>query len=176
MPDEIGDGATDFQQRPGTRWPQGRIASTAPAASNHGPVRVRYVSHFAYEDGAPYVPLGPRATPGPPGRPVGGANARTLRTAPFNKMRMCVFPKSYVYNQKRALYYPFERDAAGHNISHASTRRFSATWNSACATSRRWASRRPHPVPSLRPLGLRNHGGGGGRPVSAVPWWPRLSA
>src|SRR5262249_30688748 len=31
----------------------------------------------------------------------------TLRTAPFNKLRMCVFPKSYAFNNNEPLYYPF---------------------------------------------------------------------
>jgi hypothetical protein len=34
----------------------------------------------------------------------------TLRTAPFNKMRMCVFPKSYTYNANEPVYYPFEQN------------------------------------------------------------------
>ncbi|MCZ2151499.1 MAG: hypothetical protein LC126_27470 [Bryobacterales bacterium] len=35
---------------------------------------------------------------------------RTL-AAPFNKMRMCIFPKSYAFNENEPVYYPFERDA-----------------------------------------------------------------
>jgi hypothetical protein len=38
---------------------------------------------------------------------------QTLRAGPFNKIRMCVFPKSYEYNHNEAPFYPFERDAAG---------------------------------------------------------------
>jgi hypothetical protein len=37
----------------------------------------------------------------------------TLRTAPFNKLRMCLFPKSYEYNHNEPELYPFERTAAG---------------------------------------------------------------
>jgi hypothetical protein len=37
----------------------------------------------------------------------------TLGTAPFNKIRMCVFPKSYEYNHQEPALYPFERDGAG---------------------------------------------------------------
>jgi len=32
----------------------------------------------------------------------------TLKKAPFNKMRMCVFPKAYSYNKNEPEYYPFE--------------------------------------------------------------------
>ena len=34
----------------------------------------------------------------------------TLKTSPFNKIRMCVFPKHYAYNQNEPELYPFERD------------------------------------------------------------------
>jgi hypothetical protein len=37
----------------------------------------------------------------------------SLRTGPFNKIRMCVFPKSYQYNHNEPQLYPFERSAAG---------------------------------------------------------------
>ena len=117
MPDEIGEwsyrtssNAAELDGR------QGRIACTAPTAGNHGPVRVRYVTHFGYEDGAPYVPLGTTCYAWVhQGDKLEEQTLATLRTAPFNKMRMCVFPKSYVYNQNEPTYYPFERDAAGHN-------------------------------------------------------------
>jgi hypothetical protein len=36
-----------------------------------------------------------------------------LRAAPFNKIRMCVFPKSYEYNHNEPPFYPFERDPDG---------------------------------------------------------------
>ena len=37
----------------------------------------------------------------------------TLAKAPFNKLRMCVFPKNYAYNRNEPQYYPFAKDAAG---------------------------------------------------------------
>jgi hypothetical protein len=39
----------------------------------------------------------------------------SLGEASFNKMRMCVFPKFYPFNQSQPVYYPFERDEAGDN-------------------------------------------------------------
>ncbi len=38
---------------------------------------------------------------------------KTLKTAPFNKLRMCVFPKHYGWNENEPVYYPFERTASG---------------------------------------------------------------
>ena len=32
----------------------------------------------------------------------------TLKTAGFNKMRMCVFPKDYIFNKNEPVHYPFE--------------------------------------------------------------------
>ena len=33
---------------------------------------------------------------------------QTLANAPFNKLRMCIFPKDYAYNKNEPVYYPFE--------------------------------------------------------------------
>ena len=38
---------------------------------------------------------------------------QTLEKAPFNKIRMCVFPKDYDFNKNEPAYYPFEQDADG---------------------------------------------------------------
>ena len=34
--------------------------------------------------------------------------SKTLAEAPFNKMRMCIFPKDYSYNKNEPVHYPFE--------------------------------------------------------------------
>jgi hypothetical protein len=77
-------------------------------------VRVRYTTHFGYEDGTPYVPIGTTAYAWThQGDRLEEQTLATLRSAAFNKMRMCVFPKSYDYNHNEPMYYPFVRDAAG---------------------------------------------------------------
>ena len=35
----------------------------------------------------------------------------TLKTAGFNKLRMCVFPKDYIFNKNEPEHYPFDKDA-----------------------------------------------------------------
>ncbi|HEX3878399.1 MAG TPA: DUF5060 domain-containing protein, partial [Bryobacteraceae bacterium] len=117
MPDEIGEWTyTTFSNAPALDNKSGAFTATQPSAYNHGPVRVRYVSHFAYEDGAPYVPVGTTCYAWThQGDKLEEQTLATLRTAPFNKIRMCVFPKSYAYNANEPVYYPFPRDAAGHN-------------------------------------------------------------
>jgi hypothetical protein len=115
MPDEIGEWTySTFSNVGGLHGRTGGFTCTAPSAGNHGPVRVRHATHFAYEDGTPYVPVGTTSYAWiHQGDRLEEQTLATLRSAPFNKMRMCVFPKSYVYNQNEPVYYPFERNAAG---------------------------------------------------------------
>lgn len=83
-------------------------------AGNHGPVRVAHTWHFAYADGVPYKQVGTTCYAWThQGDELEEQTLATLGTAPFNKMRMCVFPKSYDYNQNEPVYYPFERDVNG---------------------------------------------------------------
>ncbi len=67
----------------------------------------------------------------------------TLAAAPFNKLRMCVFPKHYDYNHNEPEHHPFERDPSGSaaGTSRASTRPSSGTWSGASPTCWLWASR-----------------------------------
>jgi hypothetical protein len=87
----------------------GVIEATAPSSRNHGPVRVRNMFHFAYADGAPFKPLGTTCYAW---THQGDARERqtleTLAKSPFNKLRMCVFPKRYTWNENEPPLYPFE--------------------------------------------------------------------
>lgn len=86
----------------------------AASEGNHGPVRVANTFHFAYADGTPYKQIGTTCYAWThQGDALEEQTLATLRAAPFNKMRMCVFPKSYDYNHNEPVYYPFERNAAG---------------------------------------------------------------
>lgn len=110
MPDEIGDWTyTTTSNVPALNGKSGSFDVSAPAAGNHGPVRVRYRTHFAYEDGTPYVPIGTTCYAwNHQGDRLEEQTLATLRGAPFNKMRMCVFPKSYTYNANEPVFYPYE--------------------------------------------------------------------
>lgn len=80
-----------------------------PAADGvHGPVTIQDAWHFAYVDGTPYYECGttcyvwnhqPKA--------LREKTLETLQNAPFNKMRMCVFPKHYRYNSEEPEFFPF---------------------------------------------------------------------
>lgn len=88
--------------------------TVAPAAENtHGPVRVQGMG-FAHADGTPYVPFGTTvyALAHQPDELV-EQTLTTLAQSPFNKVRLCIFPKSYQYNSNEPLYYLFEKTTDG---------------------------------------------------------------
>jgi hypothetical protein len=117
MPDEIGEWTyATSSNAAALSGKTGGFTVTAPSPGNHGPVRVRYTTHFGYEDGTAYVPIGTTAYAWThQGDRLEEQTLATLRQAPFNKMRMCVFPKSYDYNRNEPVYYPFPRTTAGVN-------------------------------------------------------------
>ncbi len=88
---------------------KGTFNCTPPSKNNHGPVRVRNTYYLAYEDGMPYFQIGTTCYAwAHQGEKMEQQTLKTLEKAPFNKMRMCIFPKDYVYNQNEPVYYPFE--------------------------------------------------------------------
>ena len=92
----------------------GTFRSVRPGANNHGPVRVRNTYHFAYADGTPYFPIGTTCYAWThQGDELEEKTLATLKKSPFNKIRMCVFPKHYAYNENEPIYYPFERNEKG---------------------------------------------------------------
>lgn len=87
----------------------GSFSVGEPIADNHGPVGVANTFHFAYADGTPYKPIGTTCyawTSQP--LELQERTLQTLAQAPFNKVRMCVFPKSYTWNENEPPSYPFE--------------------------------------------------------------------
>ena len=95
MPDEPGEWTyvtkSNVDRLDGRR---GTFTCTRAAGGNHGPVRVEGDFRLAYADGTPHFSVGTTCYAW-----VHQCDAmeeqtlETLRTAPFNKMRMCVFPK-----------------------------------------------------------------------------------
>ncbi len=92
----------------------GSFVCTPAGENNHGPVHVHNQFHFAYADGTPYYSFGTTCYAwAHQGDALEEQTLETLKSAPFNKMRMCVFPKDYIYNENEPVYYPFERDENG---------------------------------------------------------------
>ncbi|MBN2594820.1 MAG: DUF5060 domain-containing protein [Sedimentisphaerales bacterium] len=87
----------------------GKFTCVKPSHSNHGPVRVHNKWHLAYADGTAYFQVGTTCYAwAHQGNAMEQQTLSTLKDAPFNKMRMCVFPKSYTYNKNEPEFYPFE--------------------------------------------------------------------
>ncbi len=88
---------------------KGEFVCTKPGEGNHGPVRVRNVRYFGYADGTPYFQIGTTCYAWThQGDDMEEQTLETLSTSPFNKIRMCIFPKDYAYNKNEPFYYPFE--------------------------------------------------------------------
>ncbi len=93
---------------------EGSFECVAPGSGNHGPVRVSRSTNFEYADGSPYFPVGTTCYVwSHQGDELEERTLDTLRTSPFNKMRMCVFPKRYRYNYNEPEFYPFEGRLTG---------------------------------------------------------------
>jgi hypothetical protein len=115
MPDLEGEWRFETSSNiPALQGKTGVFRCVAASAGNRGPVGVSNKFHFAYSDGSRYLPIGTTCYAwNHQGEQLERETLNTLRTAPFNKMRMCVFPKSYAWNANEPQYYPFERSAAG---------------------------------------------------------------
>ena len=86
----------------------GTLTVTPAAAKNHGPVRVAHTFHFAYADGTPFRQVGTTCYAWThQGDELEEVTLRTLASSPFNKIRMCVFPKNYDWNKNEPAFYPF---------------------------------------------------------------------
>jgi hypothetical protein len=109
MPDRPGEWQYEtISNRPEMNAKTGSFTALKPSAHNHGPVRVRNTFHFAYADGTPYFPIGTTCYAWThQGDELEEKTLATLKQSPFNKLRMCVFPKHYAFNQNEPLLYPF---------------------------------------------------------------------
>lgn len=78
--------------------------------SSRGPVRVSGTHHFAYADGTPYKPSGTTVYAWThQDDPLQEQTLTELVRSPFNKLRMCLFPKDYLYNENEPERFVFER-------------------------------------------------------------------
>ncbi len=94
--------------RPQLAGKSGRFDVVKPSAGNHGPAQVRGSFHFAYADGSAYFPIGTTCYAWThQGDALEEETLATLKQAPFNKIRMCVFPKHYAFNRNEPVHYPF---------------------------------------------------------------------
>jgi hypothetical protein len=103
----------------------GNFTCVQPRPQEHGPVRVARTHHFEHADGHPFFPFGTTCYAWVhQGAPYEQMTLDTLQQAPFNKLRMCVFPKSYEYNHNEPKFYPFPRPAGTPLSQAGDTTRF----------------------------------------------------
>ena len=88
---------------------KGGFICTPALKGNHGPVVVKDTFYFAYADGTPHHSFGTTCYGWVhQGDSLAELTLKTLSKGYFNKMRMCIFPKSYDWNNNEPKYYPFE--------------------------------------------------------------------
>ncbi|HEC44336.1 MAG TPA: DUF5060 domain-containing protein [Bacteroides sp.] len=90
---------------------KGGFHCVSPAGQNHGPVKIVNTFYLQYADGSPYYAVGTTAYQWTSvAQSIQLKTLETLAEAPFNKIRMCVFPKSYRFgNDTEPWMYPFGR-------------------------------------------------------------------
>lgn len=92
---------------------QGHFTCVKNTGMNHGPVRVAHKYHFAHADGHPFKPFGTTCYMWHhEAEERQEQTVKTLSTAPFNKVRMLVFPWSFVNKGNPALGV-FQSDSEG---------------------------------------------------------------
>lgn len=74
---------------------QGQFECVPATKNNHGMVEVEKKYHFKYSDGTPYYPFGTTCYAWTSQHDtLQEETLETLSSVPFNKIRMCVFPKT----------------------------------------------------------------------------------
>ncbi|MDO4623413.1 MAG: DUF4038 domain-containing protein [Eubacteriales bacterium] len=96
-----------------------RIVKCEKADEQHHGMVHSVETHFEYEDGTYYYPFGTTVYGlVHQGKELIDQTMKTLKEAPFNKIRFCVFPKSYTYNHNDPELYAFEG-----SVDHWNTKR-----------------------------------------------------
>jgi hypothetical protein len=119
MPDEVGTWTwTTACNIPVLNGQSGSFECMAPEAGNRGPVSVRDSFHFGYADGTPFVECGTTCYAWAfQAEETQHQTIQTLAASPFNKMRMCIFPKWYQHNRHEPPMYPFPRNGEVNDYS-----------------------------------------------------------
>ena len=98
---------------------QGGFLCSPPGQGNFGPVQIVNTFGLEYADGSPYFAVGTTAYQWTSvAQKIQAKTLETLAGAPFNKIRMCVFPKNYRFgNDSEPWEHPFEGDGDNRDYS-----------------------------------------------------------
>jgi len=112
-------GKWTFATRSNARSLDGVTGSvTAEAGADRGPVRVEG-QRFVYSDDTPFTPIGTTAYVWTlQEEELQERTLASLARSPFNKVRMGLFPKDFLYNSNEPERYPFERTDDGWDAEH----------------------------------------------------------
>jgi hypothetical protein len=88
---------------------QGAFTVTPASEGNHGPVQVAHTFHFVHADGTPFKPVGTTSYSWT-NRPneIQEQTLATLAKAPFNKIRMAVWPQAHGADYMPPPLFPWE--------------------------------------------------------------------
>lgn len=115
MPDA--EGAWTYEADAGGEHVRGAFDCVPAAAGNHGPVAVLDAGRFAYADGTGYRPVGTTCYVwNHQDAATQAATLDALASSPFNKLRMCVFPKNYAFNEAEPARAAFVRAGDGFDL------------------------------------------------------------
>ena len=119
MPDEVGVWTwTTVSNAPALNGQSGSFECVPAQPGNRGPVSVRDSYHFGYADGTPFVECGTTCYAWAfQSEATQKQTIETLSSSPFNKLRMCLFPKWYQHNRKEPPMYPFPRSGETNDYS-----------------------------------------------------------
>ena len=119
MPDEPGAWSwITKSNQPALDGKSGAFDCVVPGRDNRGPISVRDEFHFGYADGTPFVECGTTCYAWAfQSEKLQKQTIETLTKSPFNKLRMCLFPKWYQHNRKEPPMYPFPREGDKNDYS-----------------------------------------------------------
>lgn len=112
LPEEAGDYSYTVS---GVVSESGTLSVAEAKIGSHGMVRAKG-THFQYEDGTWFYPFGTTvyALLHQQGSLI-DQTMKTLSASPFNKVRLCVFPKHYEYNHNDPEFYAFNKYKDAHH-------------------------------------------------------------
>ena len=106
---ELDGAAGSFEAVPATGANHGRVLLAKDVLAHGAPFITDEDFNFAYEDGTRYLPFGTTCYAWTnQDVQLQEQTLETLAEAPFNKIRMCVFPKFYDYNVEDPAMYAYE--------------------------------------------------------------------
>ena len=95
---------------PALNGSSGRFNCISPSTGNHGMVKVDPPHRFKYADGKPCHPFGTTLYSWThQGDSLEQITLQSLLRSPFNKVRMCIFPKRYDWCENEPVFYPYVR-------------------------------------------------------------------